>query len=615
MNLIRRLSLALQFALILPLSGMAFHNDNNDYSGQVSPLSMGFGVRSLGMGGAFVALARDADAMHWNPAGLSGAERHSVSLTHIRLFAETEYSSAAWAMRFGEKIGLGVSYSYLGTDDFPEVNSFLLTGRMINYSTWQASFSAAYKPIKYVSLGATGRAMRESLFRQSAEGYGLDVGVQAYFTKMITAGAQIRNLASPLIALGSSARREPRTGVFGLGVSGLSLNKYLKTSFAFDLELIGWWDPKTRAGVEVQIGDNLAIRAGQKRGNPTFGAGFTTSFGRIDYAFEVLDGIDDAHKIGASFFFGVTEETRREKRRLRQEAELESRLNSARKDQLARTALRAREFMDEGQLDSSAVYFQFALSIDSSDSRALAGRAEVDQMQKELRAERELQDASEAKISEIPGSLEIARRLSQSGRIHSAIDLLSEIQGDPGADTLTLTLLDSLITVRKNWRENKLTLAQLAENKRNYTRALQLYGDVFTNSPEDSQARAGLSRVAKESAINSILVSAYEKFGRAEYDSAASLVADVLVRDPENASALRLNEQIIKALRPALGLEALSENPADLEKLARALDLARQENYVAAISILDSLLKDYPGNSELIRNKRQIELRILPPEK
>ena len=612
MNAVRQLSLAILLAFSLTASARA---TGGDYAGRVSPLSMGFGVRALGMGGAFVSLARDADANHWNPAGLTGAERHSVSLTHTRLFAETEYSSAAGVVRFGEKIGLGAAYSYLGTDEFPAVNNFLKTGRMINYSTWQASFSAAYRPIKCVSLGATGRAMRESLFRQSAEGYGLDVGAQAYLTREISAGAVIRNLASPLISLGSSARREPRTGVIGLGISDLFLNKYIKTSFAFDLELIGWRDPKTRAGIEVQIGDNLAIRAGQKRGDPTFGAGFTTAFGRIDYAFEVLDGIDDAHKIGASFFFGVTEETCREQRRLRQEAELESRLNSARKDRLARTARRAKEFMENDQLDSSAVYFQLALSIDSADREALAGRAEVDRRQKELRAERDLEKARKAKLAEIPGSLEIARQLSESGRLRSAIDLLSAIQGDSGVDAAMLALLDSLKTVQNEWRKRKLSLAGSAENERNYARALQHYGDVLTNFPEDNQARAGLSRVAKESAINAILVSAYEKFSGAEYDSAASLVADVLSGDPENASALRLDEQIKKALRPSLGLEALSENPADLEKLARALDLARQESYVEAISILDSLLEVYPGNSELIRNKRQIELRIPSTEK
>ena len=457
--------------------------------------------------------------------------------------------------------------------------------------------------------------MRESLFRQSAEGYGLDVGTQVYFSERITAGAHIRNLVSPLIVLGSFARREPRTGVMGLGVSALSLNNYLKTSFALDVELVGWYDLKTRAGVELEIGENLAIRAGHKRGAPTFGAGFSTSFGRIDYAYEILDGIDDAHKIGASFFFGETEETRREKRRLRREAEFESRLNSARRDRLALATRRANEFMDNDQLDSSAVYYQLALTIDSTDSEALAGRSEIERRRKSLREGKELEDTRKAKLAEIPGSLEIARQLSENGRINSAIDLLSAIQKDSGTDTSALNLLDSLKTVQNYWRKDKLSFAGKAENKGNYTRALQLYGDILAMSPEDKQARAGLARVAKESAVNAILVNAYEKFSRAQYDSAASLIADLLSGDSGNASALRLDEQIKKALRPSLGLDALSDNPADLEALARALDLARQERYGEAVSILDSLLILYPGNSELIRNKRQIELRIPPPEK
>ena len=33
---------------------------------------MGFGARSLAMGGAFTALGNDPSGMYWNPAGLAG---------------------------------------------------------------------------------------------------------------------------------------------------------------------------------------------------------------------------------------------------------------------------------------------------------------------------------------------------------------------------------------------------------------------------------------------------------------------------------------------------------------------------------------------------------------
>ena len=40
-----------------------------------------FGTRPLGLGGAFTAVADDANAINWNPAGLSVLRR--LSLIHI----------------------------------------------------------------------------------------------------------------------------------------------------------------------------------------------------------------------------------------------------------------------------------------------------------------------------------------------------------------------------------------------------------------------------------------------------------------------------------------------------------------------------------------------------
>ena len=40
-------------------------------------LEVGIGARSMGMGGAYVAVAQDAIAMYWNPAGLSRIQQAS----------------------------------------------------------------------------------------------------------------------------------------------------------------------------------------------------------------------------------------------------------------------------------------------------------------------------------------------------------------------------------------------------------------------------------------------------------------------------------------------------------------------------------------------------------
>ncbi|MFH0924782.1 MAG: outer membrane protein transport protein [bacterium] len=57
-----------------------------------SPNPVGSGARAVGMGGAFIAIADDATAASWNPAGLIQLERLEVSLVGISLERREELS-------------------------------------------------------------------------------------------------------------------------------------------------------------------------------------------------------------------------------------------------------------------------------------------------------------------------------------------------------------------------------------------------------------------------------------------------------------------------------------------------------------------------------------------
>ena len=64
-------------------------------------LNIGVGARALGMGGAYTALADDANALYWNPAGLSKLEQREFTASHAEMFASTRLDflriRRAWA--------------------------------------------------------------------------------------------------------------------------------------------------------------------------------------------------------------------------------------------------------------------------------------------------------------------------------------------------------------------------------------------------------------------------------------------------------------------------------------------------------------------------------------
>ena len=60
-------------------------------AGVESIFSYGAGARAMGMGGAFVAIADDASAVYYNPAGISQLERAQFSGLHVTLWEGVNY--------------------------------------------------------------------------------------------------------------------------------------------------------------------------------------------------------------------------------------------------------------------------------------------------------------------------------------------------------------------------------------------------------------------------------------------------------------------------------------------------------------------------------------------
>jgi len=78
---------------------------------------MGIGARPLGMGGAFVAVADDANAAMHNSAGLGYITVAKAGFTHVRMFSGVvNYNYAGIVLPLGAAGSFGVSYGRLGEE-------------------------------------------------------------------------------------------------------------------------------------------------------------------------------------------------------------------------------------------------------------------------------------------------------------------------------------------------------------------------------------------------------------------------------------------------------------------------------------------------------------------
>jgi len=190
------------------------------------------GVRAQGMGGAFTAVADDATATWWNPAGLATGAYFNSVLEYGRL---TEPDQQRGGVAFAYP-ALGLSYYHLNVADAAPASTAApaagrqdpgaLLVRAGDLSQFGATIGQSIG--RYLVLGTTVKLMRAMGDTQA----GLDVGVMAA-AGSLRAGVTVRNLREPNFGSGDSAitlHRQARAGAAlivagtGRGFGGLTVS-------------------------------------------------------------------------------------------------------------------------------------------------------------------------------------------------------------------------------------------------------------------------------------------------------------------------------------------------------------------------------------------------------
>ena len=177
------------------------------------------GPRPRAMGSAFVAVADDANAVYWNPAGMTLIERFEVTGCRTLLYAVDGLSNDYVSLAYNDpRLGaFGLSWVRLGLEDVYHEDAVniayarkvpLLEGLSCGASLKIFALSApGYE--KYNDPAYEGRAVKPSL----------DLGVHYRATKALTFGAVVYNVNEPELKLLSTTRapspvyRETAVGV------------------------------------------------------------------------------------------------------------------------------------------------------------------------------------------------------------------------------------------------------------------------------------------------------------------------------------------------------------------------------------------------------------------
>jgi len=96
-------------------------------------MMIGSGVRSLGMGGAFGAVADDPSAIYWNASGIAQMRQPELGLMHAFLYEGlATYNNVSYCQPLPNEVTIGVNWTRLTINDIPYFDEKYLIGTNVD---------------------------------------------------------------------------------------------------------------------------------------------------------------------------------------------------------------------------------------------------------------------------------------------------------------------------------------------------------------------------------------------------------------------------------------------------------------------------------------------------
>jgi len=141
-------------------------------------LKIGVGGRATAMGEAFVAVANDASALYWNPAGIVQFKKNELILSHIDWLVDIKHEFVGYVHQINNVSAVGVQIISLHTEDMEVTTEFQPrgTGEFFTFSDVLFGVTYAANLTDRFSFGGTIKYFDETLDDISMSGVLIDFG-------------------------------------------------------------------------------------------------------------------------------------------------------------------------------------------------------------------------------------------------------------------------------------------------------------------------------------------------------------------------------------------------------------------------------------------------------
>lgn len=288
-------------------------------------LDIPVGARPAALGSAYTALADDAYAPVWNPAGLGLLTNTQLAAQHLSYLESIHYEFLSFvkplrtanscpSLKSCMNMALGGSVQYLGSGDITGLdrNGNPTGDFSSHYAAYSLAFGLGFN--EKWSVGATGKVIDAELSDVGAQAFAADVGGLYRLRKDLTVAGSLTNLGTELKFLEESG---PLPLAFRAGMAWQPTKRWQTTvEGVYRKNELG----SAHVGVEWRPIELVALRSGYRTDNTketgginglTAGLGLTFYGQEFSYAWVPYGDLGNTQYFSLVVNFGEAEKARR----------------------------------------------------------------------------------------------------------------------------------------------------------------------------------------------------------------------------------------------------------------------------------------------------------------